>query len=215
MNFFLWLDLGPAADYSALIIAEHSPTPRGPRYDVRHIERFRLGTSYPEVVAQTMRFLGTPPLTYNTPLVLDATGVGRPVAEMFDHLNSLVKVLITGGDKVTYEGGFCRVPKRDCVGAVQRLLQEERLKFADLPLTQTLVKELLQFKVRLTAAAHDTYGVWREGQHDDLVLALALAVWYAEVAKPAPPLAYLGKVRLKEGPEADPLAPYRQSIRLG
>ena len=27
---------------------------------------------------------------------------------------------------------------------------------------------------------HDTYGAWREGVHDDLVLATALACWYAE-----------------------------------
>ena len=29
-------------------------------------------------------------------------------------------------------------------------------------------------------AAHDIYGAWREGQHDDLVLATALAVWFGE-----------------------------------
>jgi hypothetical protein len=27
---------------------------------------------------------------------------------------------------------------------------------------------------------HDSYGQWREGQHDDLVLAVALAAWWAE-----------------------------------
>jgi hypothetical protein len=34
--------------------------------------------------------------------------------------------------------------------------------------------------VRLTAAAHETFGVWRQGQYDDLVLAVALACWWAE-----------------------------------
>ena len=28
--------------------------------------------------------------------------------------------------------------------------------------------------------AHDTYGAWRDGQHDDLVLAPAIAGWTAE-----------------------------------
>ena len=44
----------------------------------------------------------------------------------------------------------------------------------------TLVRELQNFQVKLTAAANETFGVWREGQHDDLVLAVALACWWAE-----------------------------------
>ncbi len=28
--------------------------------------------------------------------------------------------------------------------------------------------------------AHDSYGAWREGTHDDLVLAVALALWAGE-----------------------------------
>jgi hypothetical protein len=31
--------------------------------------------------------------------------------------------------------------------------------------------------VRTTAAGHEQFGVWREGQHDDLVFAVALACW--------------------------------------
>ena len=26
--------------------------------------------------------------------------------------------------------------------------------------------------------AHDSYGAWREGAHDDMVLAVAIAVWW-------------------------------------
>ena len=33
--------------------------------------------------------------------------------------------------------------------------------------------------------AHDSYGAWREGQHDDLVLALALALWAGVNTRPA------------------------------
>jgi hypothetical protein len=39
----------------------------------------------------------------------------------------------------------------------------------------------LNFRVKIDPlTAHDSYGAWREGQHDDLVLAVALAVWFAE-----------------------------------
>jgi hypothetical protein len=43
-----------------------------------------------------------------------------------------------------------------------------------------LVRELQQFQVKITMSASETFGVWRDGQHDDLVLAVALACWWAE-----------------------------------
>jgi len=53
------------------------------------------------------------------------------------------------------------------------------------PEAEVLVNELLNFEVKITAAANDVYGAWREGTHDDLVLAVALACWWVSVA-PAP-----------------------------
>jgi hypothetical protein len=74
------------------------------------------------------------------------------------------------------------VPKRDLVGALQVLIQTGRLRIAEgLRDARTLVDELLRFRVRINArTAHDSYGAWRECEHDDLVLALAVAVWRAE-----------------------------------
>jgi hypothetical protein len=91
-----------------------------------------------------------------------------------------VRVLITAGAAVTRQEGCWHVPKRDLVSVLQVLLQTKRLQVAeDLPEASMLVKELLSFKVKITTQAHDTYGAWREGVHDDLVLATALACWYA------------------------------------
>ena len=39
---------------------------------------------------------------------------------------------------------------------------------------------MLNFKRKVSLAGRDTYEAWREGTHDDLVLAAALAEWYAE-----------------------------------
>ena len=44
----------------------------------------------------------------------------------------------------------------------------------------TLIQELSNFKVKITTKGNDTYEAWREGQHDDLVLSVALACWYGE-----------------------------------
>ncbi len=74
------------------------------------------------------------------------------------------------------------MPKRDLISATLVLLQNGQLKIADaLPLKDTLVKELLNFRVKINiSTAHDTYEAWREGDHDDLVLSVALACWAGE-----------------------------------
>ena len=61
------------------------------------------------------------------------------------------------------------------------LLEDRRLSVAkSLPVARTLVDELLNFKVEFTAATYETFGAWRHGQRDDLVLAAALACWWAQ-----------------------------------
>ena len=194
---YLGLDLGQANDFSALTIAERNRRPRyhdearddtPAKYRIGHLQRFALKTPYPAIVAQVATLVRD--LARRTPqpqlrLVVDATGVGRPVVDLLrqEHLPAaLIDVTITGGDSVTHEGRTYRVPKRDLVSTVQVALQSERLKIAQqLPDAQTLTRELLAFQVKISAeTAHDSYGAWREGAHDDLVLATALAVWYGE-----------------------------------
>jgi hypothetical protein len=36
------------------------------------------------------------------------------------------------------------------------------------------------FRIKVTASANETFEAWRERDHDDLVLAAAIAVWCAE-----------------------------------
>ena len=94
---------------------------------------------------------------------------------------AIVPVTITGGFTV---GGSVAtgvtVPKRDLISSAQVLLQNRRLKIASsLPDAATLVKELEGFKVTINLdTGHDTYDAWREGIHDDLVLATCLATWF-------------------------------------
>lgn len=194
---YLGLDLGQASDYSALCIAERNRRPRyhdepregdPARYRVGHLQRYPLKTSYPAIVAAVAALVRD--LAGRDPrpalrLVVDATGVGRPVVDLLRRERlpaDLVDVTITGGDAVAQDGKAFRVPKRDLVSTVQVALQSERLKVASgLPDAATLTRELLAFQVKISIeTAHDSYGAWREGAHDDLVLATALAVWYGE-----------------------------------
>ncbi|MEN6341044.1 MAG: hypothetical protein ABFC89_00630 [Methanospirillum sp.] len=176
-SYHVGLDLGQAADYTAIAVVEWTPD----ALKVRHLQRFALGTLYPAIVDAVAGLVSR--LPGSPELAVDQTGVGRPVVDLlrvrglrFD------AVTITGGDTATHDGQDWRVPKRDLVGAVAVALQNERLKIARaLPEAETLKRELLNFKVTIDPkTAHDSYSSWRESDHDDLVLAVALAVWSAE-----------------------------------
>jgi hypothetical protein len=176
----------------APINVELGRPPQPPLY-LRHLERYELGTPYPKVIEHVSRLLRRPPIRAHldhTRLLIDATGVGRPVVDSF-RAQSVhpISVLIHGGERVSQENAglrdiILRVPKRDLVAAVQTLLQNGRLRIAaGLPLADVLRKELLNFRVKVDPrTAHDSYSHWREGDHDDLVLATACACWYREYA---------------------------------
>src|SRR5688572_29343372 len=189
---FLDLDLGQAQEYTALAIVERGEVatgqPREPpeaHYQLRHLERAALGTSYPAIVARVRELLTQPPLQDTTLLAVDATAVGAPVVDLLSRAGLSDKpyvVTLTAGDTVTHEGRHYRVPLRDLVSMLQVLLQTERLKIASaLPEALTLVRELLGFQTKVTlATSTDTLTAWREGAHDDLVLATGLACWAGE-----------------------------------
>jgi len=209
-RFIIGLDLGQARDYTALCVVERvmpppvppvrveigygyheewpAPDTRMAAYHVRHLERPPLGTKYPVVVARVGEMLATPALAADTPLVIDKTGVGTAVVDMFAAAGMRPwAVTITGGDEVIRDGRYhVKVPKRELVGNLVMLFQSGRLKIADgLPDGPTLVNELVNFKVKVNlATGHDSYEAWRESVHDDLVLAVALACWHGENRPP-------------------------------
>ena len=77
-------------------------------------------------------------------------------------------------------GGY-HVPKRDLIFALLAIYQSQRIKVAEaLPLAKPLVGELTNLKLKINTAGHDSYSAWRESEHDDLVLSLALSAWYGE-----------------------------------
>lgn len=61
------------------------------------------------------------------------------------------------------------------------LLQSRRLQVAQqLSEAETLARELLNFKGKVTQTAHESFGADRDHDHDDLVIAVALAAWQGE-----------------------------------
>lgn len=203
------LDVGQEGDPSAIAVGERlkPPAPRGvaARYRLGHLERIPLGTKYQDAVD----YLGD--LVYHQQfvgarrfVVVDATGVGRPVMEMADErlfhrkpvhpessMVDLVGVTITAGGSVTVASGDLgaprfpwlqlNVPKRDIVTALSVVLQGQRIDVADSPDSGAWSQEMATFR-RKVRRVNETYEAEKDAQHDDLVMASAEVVWFGEFA---------------------------------
>ncbi len=204
-KIILGIDVGQQQDYTAItgieIKQRYSPilTPANtlntqygnykadgePFHLIRMLERYPLKTSYPEQVKRVIKlyhdiesYQGIKPI-----VVVDATGCGRPIYDLFVDANLKPKgVLIHGGATVTRDKQMYHIPKRDLVACLQVLLQNQRLKISShLPERKTLYNELLNFKVKIDdKTGHDSYSAWREKDHDDLVLSTACGCWFGE-----------------------------------
>jgi hypothetical protein len=170
----------------ALRYSRHYGRPAEVPLAVRHLERFELGTKYTAVVEKVAGLVRSSPLRgLPAILLVDKTGVGAAVLDSFTHARvGAVAITLHGGSSVTRDpqrAGF-RVPKRDLVTVTQVLLQNGHLKVAtSLPEADTLRRELLNFRVKINPqTAHDSYEHWREGDHDDLVLAVSMAAWFRQ-----------------------------------
>ncbi len=196
-NVILGVDLGPRSDWTA-IMAVYRYLPEGAEkhhYDLLHLERghWELRGVIERVAAvraEVEHHFGRDTAW----VVLDQTGVGEFVVGPFREAGlNPIPVIITGGVKPTYSwrgkpprrpsnvAAKATVPKRDLVSVLQVLLEMDRLHIAaGLPDLNVLVRELENFRAKITTAGNDTYEAWREGDHDDTVLATALACWFAE-----------------------------------
>jgi hypothetical protein len=191
VSFYVGLDLGQAADYTALAVLEavNAEGAGARELHLRHLERYPLRTPYTQIadrVALLMEKLRTysAPFGADASLLVDNTGVGRAVTDVLRDKGLYFKrVTLTGGSQVLRgHTGEYRVPKADVVDSLVVPFQTGALKVAaGLELWPTLRTELLNFRRKINpATAHASYEHWRESDHDDLVLAAALAAWGAQ-----------------------------------
>jgi hypothetical protein len=204
-QFTVAVDLGQSTDYTAIGVLEHikgfwdegSPYERhtgqktiqrpGEFVHVRWLERLTLGMPYPDQVQQVKEILARPGLE-GARLVLDETGVGRPVGDIFNEAGlKPQRVSITGGSEQTSLGNNrWSVPKMILISTVDALLHTGTLEVApELPLAEVLKEELKDFRRKVSDVGRPTYGA-RAGAHDDLVLAVAIGCWWT-IRKPQEP----------------------------
>jgi hypothetical protein len=124
MAYFVGLDLGQSADYTALAVVQTVKEPNGEGQlekclHLRHLERFPLKTPYTEVADHVRDFLNSPPFTEGqydpsrhriakpkVELLVDKTGVGAAVTDLLKERRlRFTSITVAGvGQKVTHAG---------------------------------------------------------------------------------------------------------------
>lgn len=190
------LDLGKVADFSALATVDRQRVERPVAkrrwaYTLRWLETWELGTAYATII-QGVRARFAAPVLNGKPLAVDYTGVGTAVVEQIQAAKVAARlhpVLITSGHTIQRpeenKERTWHVPKKELVSTLLVVLENKLLRWTPagskgaLPLIGRFEKELADFRQQITRSKNTVYGA--EGsQHDDLVLAVALAVWLAE-----------------------------------
>jgi hypothetical protein len=187
----LGVDLGQQRDYTAMVGLQRGegPSGRGAGYipatwEAVHIERVPLGTTYHAVAAHVTEVAAMMQAHGPVIVAVDATGVGVAVVEIMRlAVPRLVAVTITGGRVVGGTTYAPSVPKPDLVACVSVALQNRTLTIpSDLSDAAVLTAELSTFRSSTSVDGATSYSAWRERDHDDLVLALAIGLWVGERA---------------------------------
>jgi len=150
-------------------------------FHVRYLERMPLGTNYVAIADYVEELLQRDPLNQEcVDVLVDNTGVGRAFADVLAKRRiKFTRITITAGAEATDAGdNHWHVAKTVLISALDGRLNCGELKIAQaLAESETLRSELKDFRRHISDAGRNTYAA-RTGAHDDLVLAVAMGVWF-------------------------------------
>lgn len=193
-KFHVGVDLGKHEDHTAIVVVEDALLALATRdpltFDwqvkretyVRKVERVKLHTEYEKVIERVGQVLEAPELKgKDIVLAVDGTSVGEHVVscmrkEYRRMRVELVEVLFTGGATQHWQGRRFHSSKNALVDRLLHMMEKGELILpVGLPGLDLLLEELRGMR--------RTHGLklmprWESlARHDDLVMALAMAVW--------------------------------------
>lgn len=190
-RYIIGIDLAKLHDYTAVTVLDVAETTID-GYVVRNVYRYPVGLEYHRVAQHIMDQLSGRPYDGDVVLAVDATGLGGPVLEQFrGQMSPVIGISITAGSSVTRNSQDFRVPKIDLVSTLLALCENKRIAFAPRAKhLDALMQELMAFQGRMSGTGHTRYE--GRGAHDDMVMSLAMAAWYAEhgVSQMLKPMVY-------------------------
>lgn len=169
--------MGEAQDFTALATVRQV----GEAFECTYLDRPPKGTTYERVNSEIRKIMEKPAYA-DTTLVVDATGVGRPVVERMEDLGlNPIPVVITGGVNEIHEPGdwAWRVPKKNLVTVAQICFMRGLIRMPQgHPLAKVAEAEIRNFRRKQNPVTmNDSFEAGRESEHDDIMLALCLALW--------------------------------------
>ncbi len=194
-RFQIAADLGQANDFTAIVAIKDQALPIvddgrviiGPRErTVVFADRFK-GVSYVAVVDYLIRLKNAPPFAGKSELAIDATAVGRVVADLMWEQNvDFHAVTMTAGQEWSRKGRYVNAGKTFMIENLAVLFSAGDLKFAhDLPLRTEIEQDLASFATSTTAAGNQVITQSRSGGgHGDLGIALILAAFSGQYLQP-------------------------------
>lgn len=182
--YIISLDPAQLNDYSALAVLECSELDN--TYRLVSLAR-RQHQPYTEIVAWAKKVFLNPKfndikdVSTRPIFVLDVGGVGRAIKDMLtaEGIQS-VGIQLTGGESVSRNGDTYHVSKSFVIGKFLAAWDEGRVKVpSNASFWPLFEKELKAFRGEMSAMGRAKFEA-AQGEHDDLVMAVAQAVWYGE-----------------------------------
>jgi len=184
-EMLIGLDLGQQNDYTVLCCLEVIPNiyqKKRTIYNLTYLYRVPLETAYPRIVNWISDLVHTQLLKYNCVLVVDYTGVGRPVVDLLrEQQITLLAANITSGYAANWRlGNEVSIPKKEIITSLLVTLSDYRLRISPhIFSVDTLTQEFVGFNEKISARGNLQYEAGY-GYHDDIVISIGLAVWYGE-----------------------------------
>ncbi len=184
MTFILSLDPAQLRDWSALcaVDMQYKPGERRFHYDLVAMAR-KQGLPYDQIVDWVARTIKNPAFNVREPpdFILDATGVGVAVKDMFRTKGIRPKaVTITNGEAFTRVGPEYHVGKARLIGKFLGAFDSGKVQVnPNMPIWPAVEREMLAFRAEMSTQGRVKLEA-EQGENDDMLFALAMAVWYGE-----------------------------------
>jgi hypothetical protein len=193
--FLIGLSVSQGAPSGVAVLERYKPPPSpGGRsvatYRCRYLRRWLPPeTAYPVLLSALSVMLRG--VLVNSDLIVEAGASIKPVVAMLrkHQLPAMIRpVEVKVSAEDAYVGEAWKVGKGSLIETTRQVLQESRLSFdehmpaevrASTPPVRAVYQALLTYPFDRAPAANEAFAA-REGEYDDLVLAVALACWFGE-----------------------------------
>lgn len=143
----------------------------------------KQGLPYDQIVEWVARTLKNPAFNAKQPpeFLLDATGVGVAVKDMLRAKGVRLKAItITAGETLTRVGPEIHLGKARLIGKFLGAFDAGKVHVnPNMPIWPQVEKEMLSFRAEMSAQGRVKLEA-EPGENDDMLFALAMAVWYGE-----------------------------------